>query len=95
MQTQSSFYPKERTKKFNPLKGNIMDVDENYSLLPSIFQNNVENSQLQIDLRVIVNNGKSFRSKFFKNHQIKTVQTFYFLIKIQKTPLWPVSAQVG
>ena len=72
-----------------------MDVDKKYSLLPSIFQNNVENSQLQIDLRVIVNNGKSFRSKFFKNHQIKTVQTFYFLIKIQKTPLWPVSAQVG
>ena len=73
MQTQSSFYPKERTKKFNPLKGNIMDVDENYSLLPSIFQNNVENSQLQNDPRVILNYGRSFRSKFFKTRRIKTV----------------------
>ena len=35
--------------------GNIMDFGINYLLLPCIFQNVVKNSQIQNDLRVIVN----------------------------------------
>ena len=52
---QRRFYRKKGTKKFIPLKGNMLDIDKDYELLPSIFQNSVENSQSQNDLRVIVN----------------------------------------
>ena len=54
-QKQGRLYRKERTKKFSPLKGIILDIDSNCVLLPTIFQNNIENSQSQNDLRAIVN----------------------------------------
>ena len=37
------------------MKGNMVDIDGNYLLLPIIFQYDVENSQSQNDVRAIVN----------------------------------------
>ena len=44
------------------MKGNMVDIDEKYLLLPIIFQYDVENSQSQNDLRAIVNEEEDLKS---------------------------------
>ena len=60
---QSRLYRKQRNKKINPLKGNMMDLDKKYLSLPNIFQNNVEKSPSQIDLRAILIKKEHLKSK--------------------------------
>ena len=70
---QTRFYRKKGTKKFIPLKGNMLDIDKDYVLLPSIFQNSVEKPGSQNDLRVIVNERKILNSNLFLNRRNKTI----------------------
>ena len=70
---QTRFYRKKGTKKFIPLKGNMLDIDKDYVLLLSIFQNSVEKPGSQNDLRVIVNERKVLKSNLFLNRRNKTI----------------------
>ena len=72
---QTRFYRKKGTKKFIPLKGNMLDIDKDYVLLLSIFQNSVEKPGSQNDLRVIVNERKVLKSNLFLNRRNKTNKT--------------------
>ena len=78
---------KKGTKKFNSLKGNMMDLDKKYLSLSCIFQNNVENSQLQNDVRVIVGNGKVLDRKTSKIVKLKRCKLFIFQLKSKKQHL--------
>ena len=73
---QTRPYSKERTKKFSPLKGIILDIDSNCVLLPTIFQNIIKNSQSQNDLRAIVNEEENLNQNFSRNCQNKTSTVF-------------------
>ena len=51
----------------------MLDIDKDYVLLPSIFQNSVEKPGSQNDLRVIVNERKVLKSNLFLNRRNKTI----------------------
>ena len=51
----------------------MLDIDKDYVLLPSIFQNSVEKPGSQNDLRVIVNERKVLKSNLFLNRHNKTI----------------------